>query len=290
MLYRIADEFLKIEGIQSEYLNHRLNAYKTKVGRNISADLSVTFKEKECIEVPAGRDFRRLDAWYWIDRGEHGYSAVKQFSKYRATLVRVDIDKACRNAHIEYVDIKDCFDDLTTDSLLHIVLGDVVAFCQTVRKATVLHSAAVAYKGQAVLFSAPSETGKSTHTSLWKQFYPEDVILFNDDTPIIRKQSDKLYAFGAPWSGKTEINENIGAPLRGIVFLKQAKENSIRRLTTIEAAVQLLNETRKPVFESLMEQHMEIINDIIVNTPIYELSCNISREAVDLVKQTLFQE
>lgn len=289
MLYRIADEFLKIEGFQSEYLSHRLNAYKAKVGGDISADLSVTFQEKECIDVPAGRDFRRLDTWYWIDRGEHGYSAVKQVSKYRATLLRVDIDKACRNAHIEYVDIKDHF-DITTDQLLHIVLGDVVAFCQTVRRATVLHSAAVAYKGQAVLFSAPSETGKSTHTGLWKQFYPEHVILFNDDTPIIRAQADKLYAFGTPWSGKTEINENICAPLRGIVFLKQAKENSIRRLSTVEAAVHLLNETRKPVFESLMEQHMEIINDIIVNTPIYELGCNISKEAVDLVKQTLFQE
>ncbi len=289
MLYRIADEFLRVEGRDSSYLQHRLNAYKVQVGGNIPADLNITFKENTCIEVPAGKDFRRLDAWYWIDRGEDGYSAIKQFTKQRLNLVRVDIDKACRNVCVEYVDIKDYL-DITTDYLLHHVLGDVVAFCQTIRNATVLHSAAVSYRGHAVLFSAPSETGKSTHTGLWKQFYPEDVILFNDDTPIIRKQGEGLYAFGTPWSGKTEINENICAPLRGIVFLKQAKENSIRRLSTVEAAVHLVNETRKPVFESLMALHMQFINQIIVNTPIYELSCNISKEAVDMVKETLFQE
>ncbi|MBQ4088068.1 MAG: hypothetical protein IJC78_07480 [Clostridia bacterium] len=289
MLYRIADEFLHVEGRESSYLKHRLNAYHVQVGGTVSADLNVTFKENQCIEVPAGKDFRRLDAWYWIDRGEEGYTAIKQFSKYRVNLVRVDIDKACRNATVEYVDIKDYL-DVTTDYLLHFVLGDIMAFCQTVRGATVLHSAAVAYRGQAVLFSAPSETGKSTHTGLWKKFYPEDVILFNDDTPIIRNQGNQLYAFGTPWSGKTEINENIGAPLRAIVFLKQAKENSIRRLSTVEAAVRLVNETRKPVFEEMMKQHMQIIQNIIVNTPIYELSCNISKEAVDLVKETLFQE
>ena len=289
MLYRIADEILSVEGWNSPYLQHRLDAYKVQANGKIPADLNVTFKENTCIEVPAGKDFRRLDAWYWINRGEEGYSAIKQFSKYRVNLVRVDIDKACRNACIEYVDIKDYL-DITADYLLHFVLGDVVAFCQTVRNAAVLHSAAVAYRGHAVLFSAPSETGKSTHTGLWKKLYPEDVILFNDDTPVIRKQGENLYAFGTPWSGKTEINENICAPLHSIVFLKQAKENSIRRLSTVEAAVQLVNETRKPVFESLMGMHMQLINQIIVNTPIYELSCNISEKAVDLVKETLFQE
>ena len=35
---------------------------------------------------------------------------------------------------------------------------------------------------------------------------------------------------------------------------------------------------------------MELISRIITDTPIYELGCTISREAVDLVKDTLFQE
>ncbi len=288
MIYKIAGVTLKIDGLNSSYIERRMKEYKIMDGGNQPADIHVHFKENNCIVVPAGRDFRRLDAWYWIDRNSEGYSAIKQFSKYRANIIRVDIDKQCRNVVVEYVDIKDHL-DVTTDYLLHFVLGDIFAFCQTVHNATVLHSAAVAFKGQAVLFSAPSETGKSTHTGLWKQFYNEDVILFNDDTPVLRETNGTLAACGTPWSGKTEINENREFPLKAIVFLKQAQTNSIRKLTTVEAAVKLFNETRKPVFEQLMDKHMEIISNIILKTPVYELSCTISREAVDLVKDTLFQ-
>jgi len=61
-------------------------------------------------------------------------------------------------------------------------------------------------------------------------------------------------------------------------------------MTTIESVIKLLEETRKPVFEDLMEKHIEFINQIIELTPIYELSCNISKEAVDLVKNTIFTQ
>ncbi len=289
MLYQIANFVLKLEGIESDYLKHRMNAYSMQDNGDIPVDLHVTFKENNCIEVPAGRDFRRLDAWYWIDRGLDGYSAIKQAYSFRGNFMRMDLNRECTKATIEYVDIGDKL-EVTCDVMLHYALGDLFAFCQTFCSATVLHSTAVTYKGQAVLFSAPSETGKSTHSGLWKKFYPDQTILFNDDTPVIRKEHGDFYAYGSPWSGKTEINENIGAPLAGIVFLKQAKENTIRRLSTVEAVVKLMNETKKPVFESIMAKHMDILNDLIVSTPIYELGCTISKEAVDLVKDTLFQE
>lgn len=291
MIYKVADVVLKLDGFNSDYIAHRMSDYELKecVEGGTAVDLSIHFRENMFIEVPAGRDFRRLDTWYWIERDGGGYSAIKQFSQYRVNLIRADIDAECKNVVVEYVDIKDHL-DVTTDYLLHHVLGDVFAFCQTVRNATVLHSAAAAFKGRAVLFSAPSETGKSTHAGLWKRFYNDDVVLFNDDTPVVRERGEKLFACGTPWSGKTEINENREYPLAGIVFLKQSPTNSIRRLSPIEAAVELLNETRKPVFEALMDKHVEILNSIISKTPVYELGCTISREAVDLVKNTLFQE
>ena len=289
MLYRIADNYLRLEGFESEYFERRMKAYEVPFDNGTSADITVTFINNECITVPAGKDFRRHDAWYWIDRGEEGYSAIKQFTKHRINMMHMDVDKECRNVTIEYVDLKDYL-DITTDYMLYFALNDIFAFCQTVRNSTLLHSTAIAYKGESILFSAPSETGKSTQAGLWKKFYPEDVEYFNDDTPIIREQNGTLYAFGTPWSGKTEINLNIKAPLKAIICLKQAPENSIRRLSPIEATIRLLNETRKPVFENLMDKHMDILNNIITKTPVYELSCTISREAVDLVKNTLFKE
>ena len=73
-------------------------------------------------------------------------------------------------------------------------------------------------------------------------------------------------------------------------ILKQGKENTIYKVSTVEAVIKLLNETKKPVFEELMDKHMEMIANIIKRIPIYELTCNISKEAVDLVKETLFTE
>lgn len=288
MNFKIAGVNLTIHDLNSSYIEHRLEQYRYD-GSDFETDIHITMKENNCIAVPAGRDFRRLDAWYWIDRGEEGYSAVKQVTDYHVNLVRADVDKACKNIHIEYVDIKDYL-SFTTDYLLHFVLGDMFAFCQIVRNAAVIHSTAVAYGKQAVLFSAPSGTGKSTHAGLWKEFYPEEVTLFNDDTPVVREIDGVLHACGTPWSGKTEINENIECPLKAIVFLKQAESNTIRRMTTIESVVKFLNETRKPVFEHLMDKHVNFLEHIIKNVPIYELGCTISRDAVDLVKDTLFQE
>ena len=289
MMYRIANNLIAIKGLQNEYLERRLSAYLA-TGTHPMPDITVTLNYNEDIEVPDGKDFNRLDTWYWIDRGDKGYSAIKQHSKTRLTLNRMDFDKSCENVTIEYFNIDGLFTDFSTDRMLHHVLGDAFSFCQTVKGNMLLHSAAASYKGQAILFSAPSGTGKSTHTSLWKKYYPQDVILFNDDTPILLKEEDKLFASGTPWSGKSEINENIIFPLRAIVSLKQGRENSIRSLTTIESVVKLLNETRKPVFEDLMNKHMEFINTIIKNIPIYELTCNISKDAVDLVKDTVFTQ
>ena len=48
-----------------------------------------------------------------------------------------------------------------------------------------LHASAVVYEDAAYLFSAPSGTGKSTHTALWRELFPGSYIL-NDDKPVLQ--------------------------------------------------------------------------------------------------------
>ena len=50
-----------------------------------------------------------------------------------------------------------------------------------------LHASAVAVDGKAYLFSGQSGIGKSTHTGLWKQTFGDQVKLFNDDKPALRR-------------------------------------------------------------------------------------------------------
>ena len=91
-----------------------------------------------------------------------------------------------------------------------------------------LHSSAVMLDGKAYLFSAPSGTGKSTHTEKWCRLFGAK--LLNDDKPALRCQDGTWMAYGTPWSGKHDLSEPVGVPLGGIAFLKRGEENRIYRM------------------------------------------------------------
>lgn len=60
------------------------------------------------------------------------------------------------------------------------------------------HCSAVALDGQAYLFTAPSGTGKSTHTRLWREVFGERAVMVNDDKPLIQVREDAIYVCGTP--------------------------------------------------------------------------------------------
>ena len=155
-------------------------------------------------------------------------------------------------------------------------------------KRLVLHSSCISVNGQAILFSAPAGTGKSTHTELWKR-YVNDTVYINDDTPIIRLDGDKVYACGSPWSGKTSLNSNISSQVLGIVFLERGNENHIEQLDGAQAFARLLGETRKFPFKDSVELSVGLCSELIERIPIYRLSCDISEEAVRVVQREIFK-
>lgn len=106
-----------------------------------------------------------------------------------------------------------------------------------------LHASAIELDGRAYLFSAPSGTGKSTHTRLWQQLFGPAAQVFNDDKPALRRLDGTWYAYGTPWCGKDSINQNKKVPLEGICFLKQANHNAIYRISPQEAVKHLMGQT-----------------------------------------------
>ncbi len=151
----------------------------------------------------------------------------------------------------------------------------------------VFHSSCIEVDGKAVAFSAPSGTGKSTHVGLWQQHVPDTVII-NDDTPVFRfDRDDVVYACGSPWSGKTDLNCNREAPLAAIVMLRRGENNTMRKLCGTEAFARILGQTRKLPFKKNMEQAADLCEELINRVPIYELTCNISEDAVRVVRETL---
>lgn len=142
-----------------------------------------------------------------------------------------------------------------------------------------LHSSAVEYKGKAYLFSAPSGTGKSTHTSLWLKAFGDEARIINDDKPIIRVMDDVVYAYGTPWSGKTALNLNVKVPIGGICFIERGEKNEIEEIPTAQAIGMILNQTVRPHDACGMSKMLDLLDKVLRKVKVYKLKCNISEEA-----------
>ena len=107
-----------------------------------------------------------------------------------------------------------------------------------------LHASAVVADGVAYCFSAPSGTGKSTHTSLWLDvFADKGAFIINDDKPAIKLVDGVPYVYGTPFSGKYDISVNTAVPLKAVCFIERAETNSIKKITPFKAATMLLKPT-----------------------------------------------
>ena len=149
-----------------------------------------------------------------------------------------------------------------------------------------LHSSCVVYEEYAYLFSAFSGVGKSTHTNLWVKHFKGAKIL-NDDKPAIVIENSRIYAYGTPFSGKTDLNINACYPIKAIIFLERGINNEIHLLSGKEAIYNILSQTIRPSDDKTMENLLFIINMVVKAIPIYGLKCNISDEAVELVYRTV---
>lgn len=151
-----------------------------------------------------------------------------------------------------------------------------------------LHASAVELDNRAYLFSAPSGTGKSTHTAQWLKLFPSARIL-NDDKPAVML-SDGIFACGTPWSGKSDLNLNLIVPLQGICVLERAEKNFIRSLPPDEAVFALLNQTIRPADEAHMSALLEHIDRVVSEVGIFRMGCNISLEAVRVAFEAMSRQ
>lgn len=151
-----------------------------------------------------------------------------------------------------------------------------------------LHSSAIELDGKAYLFSGPCGMGKSTHTRIWQQVFGEKAKVFNDDKPALRRLGGRWYAYGTPWCGKDGININMKVPLAGICFLKQAPDNSIRQLSSMEALSMFLTQTlRKELEAEEVACMLQTADMLIREIPIFELENRPEPAAAKLSYETM---
>ena len=158
------------------------------------------------------------------------------------------------------------------------------------RGAVLFHAAAIEVDGRAYAFSAPSGTGKSTHIMLWRRRFGKRVGMINGDKPFLREKDGVFTVYGSPWCGKEGWNRNTSAPLAGVCFLYQAKENTISVMDAASATPRVFAQLIKPDTAEGVAGCLQFADRLIRNVPIYRMGCNISPEAAELSFRTMTGE
>ncbi len=144
------------------------------------------------------------------------------------------------------------------------------------------HCSSIEVDGGAVMFTAKSGTGKSTHRRLWTQRYGDRVRIINDDKPVIRRIDGTFYVYGTPWKGKEGFGENIRVPARALCFLSRAEENSIGPIDTVTVISQLFNQTVRPTDKKLMSNLLDLLDGFIRQVDCYDLRVNMNPDAAEV--------
>ncbi len=147
-----------------------------------------------------------------------------------------------------------------------------------------LHGASAIRNGKAFLLSGKSGAGKTTISRL----APRDVTLLTDEISYVRRAAHgpdgrgrpsphnqgSYVAYGTPFAGElAKVGENVSAPIAGLYFLVQARENRVEPLLAAEALSLLMqNILFFAADETLVRQVFETVGDFLAQVPAYRLA------------------
>ena len=173
------------------------------------------------------------------------------------------------------------------------VLGNATmiayAYATADKKTVLMHASVVSLEGRGYLMTAPSGTGKSTHTRLWRQCF-DQCELVNDDNPVVRIEQGKAIVYGSPWSGKTPCYRNVCHPVGAYIRLFQEPENNIHPYQPLEAYAMLLPAMSCMVWDKRMQTGVsKTVAEMVRLNPMYRLGCRPDEAAARLCRDTIQQ-
>lgn len=149
-----------------------------------------------------------------------------------------------------------------------------------------LHSSFIETFQGAVLFTAPSGTGKSTQADLWGKYKGTAVI--NGDRSGLWKKDGIWMAGGVPWCGTSGICIKKNMPLKAVIILRQGKKNELVNVRMSDRFKALMEQTTiNPWNKEMYINTQNLLLDLCQNIPVYWLSCLPDQGAVELLAEEL---
>lgn len=243
-----------------------------------TADLDAYIEELEAGK-DEGKEVRRPDFRMFYKQGrECRLLGIKGFPEFYGT------SQICGDGNVE-IQIRQAYWDWTEKDTIFASFLMLEKF-MIERKAFILHSSYICADGEALLFSAPSETGKSTQASLWETYNYARTI--NGDRSLIYKKDGRWQAFGWPVCGDSHICNNENYPIKAVIMLKQAKVNKVYPMRPMQVFQEMLTQiTVNGWNREYQEQVMDLLEEFISEIPVYRQECDISKEAVETLKNVI---
>ena len=140
-----------------------------------------------------------------------------------------------------------------------------------------------------ILFSGPSGIGKSTQAQLWCDHRGAE--LLNGDRPILQRTEKGFLAWGSPYAGSSKCHVNDCVPVSALVFLKQAGQNRIRRLSGGEAFRRIYAGLTMYSWDRFfVERAVDLAMELASGVPCYELACLPDQSGVECLEARLKEE
>ena len=164
------------------------------------------------------------------------------------------------------------------------------------------HCSYVDIGGEAVLFSAHSGGGKTTHALLWEQCGLGEMI--NGDRAAIEKVGDSQYdeenrnpersyrqkymVHGLPIAGSSNVFKNRSLPLCAIFMLEKAPVNEVVELLPTERFLKVLEQVTIHTWDrEFVNTASDFVAELVQNVPVKILRCRPDKGAVDVVRKAL---
>ena len=152
-----------------------------------------------------------------------------------------------------------------------------------------LHASYIGWDSKAILFTAPSGVGKSTQAALWQTM--QGARLLNGDRTAVMIEKEQVVVCGIPFSGSSGIAENETLPLAAIVYLSQAPQTSIVRLSGVRVFRSIWEGCSVNLWNSEdVTACTESVLQAVEKVPVFHLACTPDASAVTALLQELTKQ
>lgn len=153
-------------------------------------------------------------------------------------------------------------------------------------KMLILHASYLKTAFGGLAFSGPSGIGKSTQADLWCRY--GDAQMLNGDKIILRREGNVWKGYGSPYAGSSQCYVNDSCRLTRLVFLKQGKECSLRRLNTAESFRRIYSGLTVNYWDrTYVEAMCDLAQRLAEEIPAYEFCCTPEEKAVAYLKEKM---